>query len=229
MKKGFKYLIIALVILCIIIISVFSIFFLTGMFKSKEAKYSEDIAALKLEKEDWYYFFPDQLPEDAGNVTWNQIPSMLQGSGAEILSFNASTEYINSVVETYGKDARIYINCNPDGYETKEWYSIWPLTGEETEDSPGEYVEHPFDSTSPEAKGIQYITDVEYVNSSNFDDDQYNIYSLEYAFPGFSELQDAGKKNAVIYILYDNDDWNHHKIRGFYIIPEENYIYYFCQ
>jgi len=36
-------------------------------------------------------------------------------------------------------------------------------------------------------------------------------------------------KDAVIYILYDNADWNHHHVRGFYVIPEENYIYYFCQ
>ena len=228
MKKGKKAIIVCIVFI-VILICAFVVLLLCGVFKSEEKKYEDDIAVLKVEKSGKFYFFPDEIPEEASDVKWTQIPTILQGAGHESLSFYASDEYISSVVENYGIDARILIRCSPYDYETDEWCSIWPKTGEEAEDNPGEYEKHPFDSTSPDAKGIQYITDVDFVNSSSFDEEQYNIYGLYLSFPGYYELQDNGNKDAVIYILYDNADWNHHHVRGFYVIPEENYIYYFYQ
>ena len=228
MKKG-KKAIVAGIVFVIILICLFVVLLLCGVFKSEEKKYEDDIAILKVEKSGKFYFFPDEIPEDASDVKWTKVPTILQGTGHESLSFYASDEYISSVVENYGTNARIFIKCKPYPDEMDEWFSIWPKTGEEVEDKPGEYVEHPFDYASPDAKGIQYITDADFVNSSSFDEEQYNILDLHLEFPGYNELKENGNKDAIIYILYDDDDWNHHSVRGFYVIPEENYIYYFCQ
>lgn len=68
-------------------------------------EYKGDIAELKNRNYNAYYFFPDELPKDAENIIWNMIPTVLQGSGMEVLIFDASNDYIQDVINTYGKDA----------------------------------------------------------------------------------------------------------------------------
>lgn len=70
-------------------------------------EYKSDIAKFKEKYFDAYYFFPDEIPKDAENIKWLVLPSFMQGSGTEVLIFDAPKEYIQEVIAAYGQDAQI--------------------------------------------------------------------------------------------------------------------------
>ena len=163
-------------------------------------------------------------------VRRKSIQNILQGNGYETLGFYASEEYIQSVIEQYCSGARVMVYCKPnDDYYGKQWYAIWSKEENVSDETSG-YGDYPFDARSEEFAGIEYLTDVEYVSSFDFDADLYNFYWFQYAFPGRLELMERGNyEEAIIYLLHDNDNWNHYHVRGFYVIPGDNYIFYFYE
>ncbi|MGN0165355.1 MAG: hypothetical protein ACI39R_04170 [Lachnospiraceae bacterium] len=81
-------------------------------------EYKSDIAKLKESGYYDYSFFPDEIPQEATEVSWIVCPSLMQGSGYEFLGFKASEEYIQNVIDTYCGDANI-IYHSEDSYEKK--------------------------------------------------------------------------------------------------------------
>ena len=81
-------------------------------------EYKSDIKKLKEEYREAYFFFPDAIPEEATDVTWVICPSMMQGSGYEFLGFQASEEYINSIVDKYAGEAHVR-NRSEESYDKK--------------------------------------------------------------------------------------------------------------
>ncbi len=79
-------------------------------------EYKSDIRKLKEEYREAYFFFPDAIPEEATDVTWVVCPSMMQGSGYEFLGFQASEEYINSIVDKYVGEAHVR-NRSEESYD----------------------------------------------------------------------------------------------------------------
>ncbi len=71
-------------------------------------EYKNDIASLKLEDSQKYYYFPDKIPDSASNVEWVCLPSMLQGTGYHKLFFYADESYLHKVYDTYAEYATIY-------------------------------------------------------------------------------------------------------------------------
>lgn len=124
-------------------------------------EYKWDIAKLKEVDTEAYTFFPDQIPDDAKNVKWYVMPSFMQGSGTEVLIFDASDSYIQGVTNTYGSDAEI---C-----------------------------------------GIE--------------DDML-----------FKRFYDEARWDKLtVYKIYDNDDWNHVHMWGFFVDDEIGRIGYFSE
>ena len=122
-------------------------------------EYRGDIAELKNRNYNGYYFFPDELPEDAENIKWNIVPSFLQGSGMEVLVFDAPDNYIQNVIDTYGKDAEV---C-----------------------------------------GLE---------------DDMSFMTL---------YDDTRWEELTVYKIYDNDDWNHVRMWGFFVDEEIGRIGFF--
>lgn len=61
-------------------------------------EYSYDIKQLKTST---YYdrsFYPDEVPQEAKKAQWIMLPSFLQGSGTEVLFFEATPEFIQSEI-----------------------------------------------------------------------------------------------------------------------------------
>lgn len=124
-------------------------------------EYKWDIAKLKEVDTEAYSFFPDQIPDDAKNVKWYVMPSFMQGSGTEVLIFDASDSYIQGVTNTYGSDAEI---C-----------------------------------------GIE--------------DDML-----------FKRFYDEARWDKLtVYKIYDNDDWNHVHMWGFFVDDEIDRIGFFSE
>ena len=229
MKKRNIVILIISFIFIIIVSFVALLCWLLGVFDSPTERYIRDIAELKF-NDPGYYFFPVEIPEDAKEVEWTQMPSILQGNGYETLGFYASEEYIQSVIEQYSVGARVMVYCKPnDDYYGEQWYAVWSKEENVSDETSG-YGDYPFDARSEEFAGVEYVTDVEYINSSDFDADLYEFYWLQYAFPGRLELMERENyEEAIVYILHDNDNWNHYHVRGFYVIPSDNYIFYFYE
>lgn len=70
-------------------------------------EYKSDITKFKEKNFDVYYFFPDEIPKDVENIKWLVLPSFMQGSGTEVLIFDAPREYIQKVIAAYSQDAQI--------------------------------------------------------------------------------------------------------------------------
>lgn len=99
--------------------------------------YSVDIVRLKNDRPDKYFFFPDNLPENATDVKWRKQPGFGQGQGFEILSFHADSNYINQMLDLYCKEIEpqaVYdMPVWPDAVtdmtdaerEKAEWYPIY--------------------------------------------------------------------------------------------------------
>lgn len=135
--------------------SIFSIMFPLRM----PYEYKGDIADFKSRHSESFYFFPDELPESATHVMWYVMPSYMQGNGMTVLIFDASAEYIQDVIYTYGKDDQI---C-------------------EIEDD------------------MSFLT----------------VYDKE------------RRNDLTIYKFYDNDDWNHVHMWGFFVDEEIGRIGYY--
>lgn len=71
-------------------------------------EYKKDIASLKTETPQKYYYFPDKIPESASGVEWICMPGFLQGSGYHKLFFYADEFYLQEVYDTYAEYAAIY-------------------------------------------------------------------------------------------------------------------------
>ena len=71
-------------------------------------EYKNDIASLKMEREEKFYFFPQQIPESASRVEWVCSPGMMQGSAYQTLFFEVEDRYLQEMIDTYGKEATIY-------------------------------------------------------------------------------------------------------------------------
>lgn len=70
-------------------------------------EYESDIAKLKENDYEAYYFFPDEIPKGAKKIKWYIMPSFMQGGGTKVLIFDTSNEYIQNVIDTYSYEARI--------------------------------------------------------------------------------------------------------------------------
>ena len=56
------------------------------------------------------------------------------------------------------------------------------------------------------------------------------VLKLRKKYADAAALMDAKNyEEAIVYILHDNDNWNHYHVRGFYVIPSDNYIFYFYE
>ena len=195
-----KSLFIKFILLIVIVIAV------TIWCQNPQWSYQIKIAQLKEEYPKGYYFFPDRLPESATDISWVQVPSLMQGQGYDALSIKADKEYLDSVVENYGDKAE------PAVY--------WSLLGDWCVLRKDEFEES-FDALNNDAEGITYITDV-----ANLDESALESYRFRYVyFPTKSRLRE--NKDALVYIMHDNYDWNHSVVRGFYIIPSENLICFY--
>ena len=51
----------------------------------------------------------------------------------------------------------------------------------------------------------------------------------EMDFPQQNWLNDTQMAEVVVYQLYDNNNWNHPHRHGFYVIPSENIITFYCE
>ena len=71
-------------------------------------EYKNDIASLKAEASERYYYFPDKIPDLASNVEWICLPNFLQGTGYHKLFFYADESYLQKVYDTYAEYATIY-------------------------------------------------------------------------------------------------------------------------
>ncbi len=83
-------------------------------------EYKNDIASLKAESPQKYYYFPDKIPDLASNVEWVCLPSMLQGTGYNKLFFYANESYLQEVYDTYAEYATIY-TCELDDDQYASW------------------------------------------------------------------------------------------------------------
>ncbi|MCR5126755.1 MAG: hypothetical protein K6B69_01490 [Lachnospiraceae bacterium] len=77
--------------------------------------YQGDIAYYKHLSPEHYGAFPDQIPENANHIKWIIMPGCMQGSGHEMLSFQADDAYLEQIrnhytgtvcVESYDQNAR---------------------------------------------------------------------------------------------------------------------------
>lgn len=84
-------------------------------------EYKNDIAALKVEASQRYYYFPDKIPDLASNVEWVCFPSLLQGSGYHKLFFYADESYLQEVYDTYAEYATIYTYEYMYDYDQYAW------------------------------------------------------------------------------------------------------------
>lgn len=227
MKKPFKiYCIVGIALVLFLVISLIFLI-LSGLLRTEQSKYKSDMKDLKAEKFDRYYYFPDEVPEGATEVEWTKQPSILQGSGFETLGFCTTRSYIDNIISLYGENARIYLKYDYYGGTDYEWTAFFQ-DPEYVPDPPGTYVEHPFDVNSADAKRMKHLTDLSLLNASEFEEGSYHTESLE-SFPGSRELMEEHADDTVVYILYDNDNWNHQRINGFAVVPSENYIFFFCE
>lgn len=71
-------------------------------------EYKNDIASLKAEDSESYYYFPDKIPDLASDVEWVCLPNFLQGTGYHKLFFYADESYLQEVYDTYAEYAAIY-------------------------------------------------------------------------------------------------------------------------
>ncbi len=226
MKKMFKISgIVGLVVVLGLIAGIvcFMFFF---VFRPDSSKYKTDIKDLKAKNPQYYYFFPDEVPQDATEVEWTTMPSIMQGSGFETLGFYTSKAYINHVIKTYGENARILFKYDYDGGTDYQWHYCFE-DPEYVPDPPGTYAEHPFDASGNDAKRMKHIADRQFPNTAEFAEGAYHLGVVD-SFPGSLDLLREHADDAIVYVLYDNDDWNHQHIYGFAVVPSENYIFYFC-
>lgn len=70
-------------------------------------EYRADIADLKKQDLDEYYYFPDKIPKGVSKVEWVCFPDFIR-TGYHKLQFYADAAYLNELYDTYEKDAIIY-------------------------------------------------------------------------------------------------------------------------
>lgn len=226
MKKSFKiYGIVGIALVLFLVISLIFLI-LSGLLRTEQSKYKSDMKDLKAEKFDRYYYFPDEVPEGATEVEWTKQPSILQGGGFETLGFCTTRSYIDNIISLYGENARIYFKYDYFGGTDYEWTAFFQ-DPEYVPADPAVYTRHPFDVNSSDAKRMKHAADLTFLNTDNGKNEWYSDV-LE-SFPGCKELMEEHGDDAAVYILYDNDDWNHQKINGFAVVPSENYIFFFCE
>lgn len=227
MKKRYKRYGIAGLLVVLGLIAGIVCFMLFFVFRPDASKYKADIKDLKAKNPQYYSFFPDEVPEDAAEVEWTTMPSIMQGSGFETLGFYTSKAYINHVIKTYGENARILFKYDYDGGTDYQWHYCFE-DPEYVPDPPGTYAVHPFNASGNDAKRMKHIADRHFPNTAEFAEGAYHLGCVD-SFPGSYIIMDEHADDAIVYVLYDNDDWNHQHIYGFAVVPSENYIFYFCE
>lgn len=72
-----------------------------------------------------------------------------------------------------------------------------------------------------------YIDEVirEYSEVMIYTSDEYGDFPV--SFPGMKEIADGKEKYITVYVIYDNGDWNHQHIYGFYVNRKDNQICFF--
>lgn len=188
-------------------------------------RYDKKLAKLKA-NHSGCEFFPDNLPENAKEININTLPTILQGSGYEYLSFYTDDAYIDGVIKAYGENARIGISVNTNGGQgTYDWYAVSPMDKafpmDDTTDN-GYDGGHEFNCNKQYAKNIEYIEK----GPVSYGLDGYQYISIK-DVPGFNTSGDDQYSDLVFYILTDNDNWNHHHIKGFYVIRSIGKIAFF--
>ena len=81
----------------------FRLFFIMDYFLPYHTlyEYPSDIAYYKKLSPESYYFFPDRIPENARKIKWIIMPGAMQGSGYEMLTFQADEAYLEQIRNTY--------------------------------------------------------------------------------------------------------------------------------
>lgn len=223
MKKCLKRGNISGAVFVVLVVIVLALLLGFVVLRPTSSKYKSDIKKLKADKYDRYYYFPDEVPDGATGVTWIKLPSIMQGNGYETLGFYTSSEYIDQVVSTYGEHARIYLKYDEYGSGYYTWMNFFQ-DPDYVEEDPSVYEPRPFDVNSQAAKHMTHARDLSEVKQ----DEEWHTDYL-HSFPGVHTIKEEHADDAVVYILYDNDDWNHAHMSGFVIVPSENYILYFCE
>lgn len=115
-------------------------------------KYVKNIAELKKDRPDVYYFFPDRIPGNSSGMKWKVQPSIMQGQGYEVLYFYTDSGYIVNELETYCKDIEpktyddmpvgvLYDELEDAELEHVEWYEIYNNGDQNHEHAWGIFVE----------------------------------------------------------------------------------------
>ena len=92
-------------------------------------EYKKDMASLKTDSLQEYYFFPDRIPKGAAGVKWMCAPNLMQGIGYEKLFFYAEDSYIQEICNTYKEGATIY-KYNEYAWTNNEMEKIIYFPGE---------------------------------------------------------------------------------------------------
>lgn len=83
-------------------------------------EYQKDIANYKTGNAGEYYTeFPDEIPDGAIDIKWICRPSLMQGSGYDVLFFRADSNYLNKMYEKYAASMNLYTYSNY-GWENKK-------------------------------------------------------------------------------------------------------------
>lgn len=230
MKKNSKKIIIPIiagvVVLCLLELLVYAIFNATS--------YESTIKRLKHKTHYDVDFIPDSLPADATGWSKTSMPTILQGSGYMSVTIECSERYIEQVVNEYeGKALKAFY-----GYTTEAKNSTFVealmitdagqmyVNSEYDENNQYKHPQYKFDYKEDDVSGIYFYESTDglsYVYGC-IDDDKYDVRGLQ--LPRYANMDK--KEGVIVYILYDNDDWNHSHINLIAIDKESNTVTYFA-
>lgn len=176
--------------------------------------YEKTVQRLKNKNPEKCSFLPDKLPEDATGWKKSSVPSILQGSGYTRIVIDCTEEYLDRITEQY--EGRVEKAFYGYYYVNDTYPHLMIVTDKDCMYESSEYDEnnsysHPqykYDYKVDDVSNIHFYdnTDDLYGRDGCIDDEKYDERSVNFSDILINKEKTEG---VIVYILYDNDNWNH--------------------
>lgn len=231
MNKKLKKLLVFLI--CVLVIALFIVAKI--LFISSRFGYERKVNKLKNRNAEYYEFLPDTLPFECTNWRLSHMPTIMQGDGWDYFIMNVDESYVNQVVNKYeGKTLRAftgYTNINDSQKQAMIVTDAGKMYKKEGKyESVGEtytYTNYEYDMRSDDISEIHFYTSDDELSYKNgcIDKELYDVRTYDVDFMLKTSNIDPNN-DVIIYILYDNDYWNHWRRHVIIIDKDENIVAY---
>lgn len=191
--------------------------FLGVMGSSMPLRYPPIVKDLKAQTS-MYEVFPDKIPSEAENVKFRHLGSFLQGRGYTYVDYEINSDYIDKFISDYGqKVAKLYYVPMLSKYAAITRAEDKYVNPHYDPEMPYVHPEKMYDYRETDLSGVNFYR-YEELSTQDQKDLDNQVDNSKYCINFFMVANDVDlPADGTLYLLYDNDNWNHHSCVGFWV------------